>query len=160
LIRGVQLALDHNLTYLVIKGDSKVIIEPASKILNGRSLERITPGWHLLGPLHSFQSLLKPSLTIITSHMRRDANRVADRLANARVDLTQQIILTNSKRPQTSTIWTHCKELAQRDYPHPDGMPLGKRRGTYGMDTWRRELLSQATTPDVFTPHGTHHEES
>jgi ribonuclease HI len=87
LIRGVQLALDHNLTCLVIEGDSKVIIELASKILNGKNLERITPSWRLLGPLHNFQSLLKPSLTIITSHVRHVANRVADRLANAGVDL-------------------------------------------------------------------------
>jgi hypothetical protein len=78
--------------------------------------------------------------------MRHDANRVADRLANAGVDLKQQITLTNSRRPQNSTIWTHCKELARRDHPHPDGVPLGMRRGTDGMD-WRGELLSQAVTP-------------
>jgi ribonuclease HI len=94
LIKGVQMALDHNLTCLIIEGDSKVIIDLATKILNGRDPEKITPSWCLLGPLHSFQSLLRPSLTLTTSHIRRSANKVEDRLANAGVDSTQQIILT------------------------------------------------------------------
>jgi len=97
MIREIQLTLDHDLTCLIIEGDSKVIIELASKIINGRNLEKITPRWRLLGPLHSLQSLLRPSLTLIISPMRRDANRVADRLANEGVDLTQQITLMNTR---------------------------------------------------------------
>jgi ribonuclease HI len=151
LIKGVQLALDHNLTCLIIEGDSKVIIELASKILNGRNLEKITPSWRLLGPLHSFQSLLRPSLTITTSHIRHDANKVADRLANVGVDLMQQITLTNSSRSRNSTLWTHCTELAQRDYPHPDGVPPGEKRRTTGSGQ-SGELLTPTTTPCAFTP--------
>jgi laccase len=41
-----------------------------------------------------------------------------------------------------------------------DGVTLGKRRGTVGRDRWRGELMSQAATPEVLTPHGTHHEGS
>jgi hypothetical protein len=149
MIRGVQLALDHNLTCLIIEGDSKVIIELASKIINGRNPEKITPSWRLLGPLYSFQAILRPSLTIITSHVKRDANKVADKLANAGVDLTRQITLTIPGRSQSSTIWTQCQELAQRDYPHPDGVTNGKRGGTGGRSSWRGELIPQAATPDA-----------
>jgi ribonuclease HI len=35
LIKGVQLALDQSLTFLIIEGDSKIIIDLATKILNG-----------------------------------------------------------------------------------------------------------------------------
>jgi ribonuclease HI len=54
LIKGVQMALDQNLTCLIIEGDSKIIIDLAIKIMNGRDPGKITPSWHLLGPLHSF----------------------------------------------------------------------------------------------------------
>jgi len=58
MIRGVQLALDHNITCLIIEGYSKVIIELASKIINGRKSKKITPSQCLLDPLHCLQSLL------------------------------------------------------------------------------------------------------
>jgi ribonuclease HI len=43
LIKGVEMALDQNLTCLIIEGDSKVIIDLATKNLNGRDLGKITP---------------------------------------------------------------------------------------------------------------------
>jgi ribonuclease HI len=54
LIKGVQLALDQNLTCLIIEGDSKIIIDLETKILNGRDPGKITPSWRLLSPLYSF----------------------------------------------------------------------------------------------------------
>jgi ribonuclease HI len=115
LIKGVQMALDQNLTCLIIEGDSKIIIDLATKILNGRDPGKITPSWRLLGPLYSFQALLRPSLTLTPSHIRRSENKVADRLANAGVDSMQQIILHDSRQSQSSPLWLQCKELAQLD---------------------------------------------
>jgi ribonuclease HI len=43
LIRGVQMALDQNLTCLIIEGDSKIIIDLATKILNGRDPGKSLP---------------------------------------------------------------------------------------------------------------------
>ena len=86
LIKGVKMALDQNLTCLIIEGDSKIIIDLETKIMNGRDPGKITPSWCLLGPLYSFQALLRPSLTLTPSHIRRSVNKVADRLANAGVD--------------------------------------------------------------------------
>jgi ribonuclease HI len=68
LIKGVQMALDQNLTCLIIEGDFKVIIDLTTKILNGIYPGKITPSWRLLGPLYSFQALLRPSNTNPLSH--------------------------------------------------------------------------------------------
>jgi hypothetical protein len=70
LIKGVEMALDQNLAYLIIEGDSKIIIDLATKILKGRDTGKITPSWCLLDPLYSFQALLRPSLTLTPSHIR------------------------------------------------------------------------------------------
>jgi ribonuclease HI len=82
LIRGIQLASDLNLPHLIIEGDSKIIISLVAKIINDTDPEKITPSWHLLGPLSYLQALLHPSLTLITSHIRCEANKVVDKLAN------------------------------------------------------------------------------
>jgi ribonuclease HI len=89
LIKGIQMEIDNNLTRLTIEGDSRVIIELATKVINGKNPEKITPSWRLLGPLNSLKYLLKPSLTFTTSHISRSANKVANKLANAGVDSTQ-----------------------------------------------------------------------
>jgi hypothetical protein len=78
--------VDHNLTCLIGEGDSKVIINLVSKIINGKDATKITPRWHLLGPLNSLQTLLNPSLTLITSHIIREENKVTDKLANEGVN--------------------------------------------------------------------------
>jgi len=62
--------LDKNLTCLIIEGDSKVIINLVTKILNGKDLGKITPSWCLLAPLYSFQALIRPALSMTHSHIQ------------------------------------------------------------------------------------------
>jgi hypothetical protein len=61
------------LTYLIIEGDSKRSILLVAKIINKTDLEKNSPSWHRLGPLSYLQDFLRPSLTLITSHIRREA---------------------------------------------------------------------------------------
>ena len=82
LIRGIELASELNLQPLIIEGDSKVIITLVTKIINGMDLKKITPSWLLLGPLSLLQDFLCPIFTLVTSHIRREANKVAKKLAN------------------------------------------------------------------------------
>jgi hypothetical protein len=44
LIKWVKMGLDQNLTCLIIEGEPKIIIDLATKILNGRYLGKITLG--------------------------------------------------------------------------------------------------------------------
>jgi hypothetical protein len=52
------MAYDINMDYVIIEGDSKIIISLESKIINGNDPEKITPRWRLMGPLNNLQSLL------------------------------------------------------------------------------------------------------
>jgi ribonuclease HI len=69
-----------------IEGDSQVIIQLISKILNGKPLGRISPSWRLAGLLEDFGEFIHPNLILIPSHIKRDANKVADYLANSGID--------------------------------------------------------------------------
>jgi ribonuclease HI len=127
LIRGIQLASELNLQPLIIEGDSKVIITLVTKIINGTDPEKITPSWRLLGPLSHLQALLSPTLMLITSHVRHEANKVADHLANVGVTTQTEILILNPQDHPDSQLLKHCNDLAHQDYPPPDGVPPGAR---------------------------------
>jgi hypothetical protein len=97
LIKGIQMDLDHNLTHLIIEEDSRVIIELAAKVINGKDSKNITLSWCLLGPLNSLKDILRPSLTLTTSHIRRRENKVADILSNAGVESSQHVTFIDTR---------------------------------------------------------------
>jgi hypothetical protein len=57
------------------------------------TLAKISPSWHLLSSLEILKSLLHPGLILIPSHVRREVNKVADKLANEGVVLRGDDIL-------------------------------------------------------------------
>jgi ribonuclease HI len=82
LLRGLKVTIDNHFNKIIAEGDSHIIIQLITKILHGEHPLEISPSWRLSGLLEDFRSLLHPSLTIIPSHMKREANKVADCLAN------------------------------------------------------------------------------
>jgi ribonuclease HI len=126
LIRGIQLATSLNLNHLIIEGDSQVIISLATKIINGSDPAKVSPSWHLLSPLETLHTLLHPSLTLIPSHVRREENKVVDKLANEGVSSQAEDILIEAHQLPTPLLLLHCMEIALRDCPPPDGVTTGE----------------------------------
>ena len=77
-IKGLQLYLSLNLNPLIAEGYSKMIISLAKKFIQGLDPKKITPNWRLIGPLSLLQASLLPPITIIPSHIKREANKVVD----------------------------------------------------------------------------------
>jgi ribonuclease HI len=76
LLRGLQTALSKGYHRLILEGDSQIIIRLTTKILHGCNPGKISPSWRLHSLLADFNSHLHPHLSIITSHVKRDANKV------------------------------------------------------------------------------------
>jgi hypothetical protein len=55
---GIKMTYAINMNYVIIEGDSKIIISLESKIINGNDPVKITPIWCLMGPLKTLQALL------------------------------------------------------------------------------------------------------
>jgi hypothetical protein len=53
---------------------------------------KVSPSWRLSGLLEEFGALLRPNLSIIPSHVKRDANSVADCLENEGVTTERESI--------------------------------------------------------------------
>jgi ribonuclease HI len=78
LLRGIKLATDHDLHKLIVEGDSQIIIQLITKIIHGSHPLEVSPSWRLSGLLEDFKSLLQPNLTLIPSHVKREANKIVD----------------------------------------------------------------------------------
>ena len=69
-----------------MEGDSQIIISMLSKLKDGSEPTKIFPSWRLLGSLESLKNMISPHMVIIPSHVRKEANNIADKLVNAKID--------------------------------------------------------------------------
>jgi hypothetical protein len=74
------------LNKLFVEGDSQIIINLFSRLLNGAYPDRVSPRWCLTSGMIDINSLMQPHFALIPSHVRRKANQIADKLANFGVD--------------------------------------------------------------------------
>jgi ribonuclease HI len=122
LLRGIKIATDHHYNKIIAEGDSQIIVHLITKILHGEHPLEVSPSWRLSGLLEDFGSLLRPSLTIIPSHVKRDANKVADFLENEGVATMTELIHWNAQTSPRSELSDRCQDLARMDSPTPDGV--------------------------------------
>jgi hypothetical protein len=80
-----------------VEGDSQVIIHLVLKIIHGSHPSKVSPSWRLLGLLEDFRSLLQPNLTLIPSHVKREANKITDHLANEGVASKEEMIQLDAR---------------------------------------------------------------
>jgi ribonuclease HI len=78
LLRGLQIAVQHQYHWLIIEGDSQVIIQLISKILHGKPLGGFPLAGDSPGSWRTLGEFIHPNLTLIPSHIKREANKVAD----------------------------------------------------------------------------------
>jgi ribonuclease HI len=86
LLRGIKIATDHDIHQLIVEGDSQIIIQLITKIIHGSHPLEVSPSWRLSGLLEDFKSFLQPNLTLIPSHVKREANKIVEFLENEGVD--------------------------------------------------------------------------
>jgi len=82
LMCGLQAAIDNRFHEIILEGDSQIIIQLITNILYGENPIKVLPSWRLSGLLEEFGALLRPNISIIPSHVKRDANSVADCMEN------------------------------------------------------------------------------
>lgn len=131
LLQGLQATIDRHRHKLILEGDSQIVIQLITKILHGENSLKISPNWRLSRLLEEFGSLLRTNLNIIPSHVKREANRVADCLANEGVAKDTEHIYWEAHISGSSDISDRCHALANRDLQPSDGVPRreGRTRG-------------------------------
>jgi len=98
------------------------------EIIHGSHPSNVSHRWTLLGLLEEFNSLLQPHLTLIPSHVKRDANKIIYFLANKWVYSKGELIQWNTQTSQQTMLLDCCLDLSRRDYPTPYGVTSSRRR--------------------------------
>jgi ribonuclease HI len=139
LLRGLQRAIAKGHHKILLEGESQVIIRLATRILHGCNPDKISPSWRLHSLLADFTLHLQPHYSIITSHVKREANKVADHLANEAVDTGEECLCWEGHDSPVSEVLARCQGLANKDLHSPDGVtgrmtrPRGREPGRGGM---------------------------
>jgi ribonuclease HI len=127
-LRGLQAALMKDYRNIILEGDSQVIIHLITQILNGKMPSKISPSWRLSGLLEDFKNLLTPALSIVPVHVKREANCVADRLANEAAEKENDLSRWMDETTDPPDIFNSCLDLATRDMLPPDGVSTAQTR--------------------------------
>jgi ribonuclease HI len=125
LLRGLQTAIDKGYQRIILEGDSQIIIRLATRILHGCDPDKISPSCRLHGLLANFSHHLQPHLSITTSHVKREANKVVDRLANEAVEKGEEHLRWDGHGSPAPEILTWCQALATSDLHSPNGVTRG-----------------------------------
>jgi len=120
LLHGIQLAQDKSWSPLVVEGDSKIILRMAEKVQSGQPAQKVSNSWRLEGRIEQLGGMLKESDACTWSHVRRNGNKVADRLANLGVEAKIPFwngLLGNLPNREAQEA---CTKLVVQDRGNPD----------------------------------------
>jgi len=80
----IGLQITHHLGHsmIIVEGDSWVTAHMLKKLQNGSLIHKVSIHWRLATNLNLLKDTMKSILTIMTSHVKHEANKVAHQLAN------------------------------------------------------------------------------
>jgi ribonuclease HI len=156
LIRGLHLANELGVHNVVVEGDSQIILNILQRILKGANPDKVTPSWRLSHGIQLLSSLIRPTQAIIPSHVRRQANQVADELANIGTTWTgPDLLCISAQEPEHPTLQQCIRKAATVDSP-PDGVVLratwpnvGEGGGQRSTEPCARLVPHAATIPGL-----------
>ena len=85
MIQGIQIIILNGWLSAIVEGDSRILIQMAQQMANGKSTEKATSSWCLAGRLDDLRAMVVTYPTLSFHHIRREANWVVDLMANISV---------------------------------------------------------------------------
>jgi len=117
---GIGIADQHGYYPLTVEGDSQILINAAIRIQSGTPATKVSSSWRLLRRLESLEVRLKGTNSISFQHVKREANKVADHLANQGVDLNGPPFSGKLNESTNHQLQNDCLSLATQDLLLPD----------------------------------------
>jgi len=105
---------------LEVEGDSFILIAAAQRIQAGTPAVKVAASWRLLSRLESLEEKLQNPQSITFKHVRRTANKVADRLANQGASQRIPYFTGSLDTLDDDKLKNDCISLAQKDLTLPD----------------------------------------
>lgn len=117
--KGICIADQQGYYPLVAEGDSLILINAAIRIQAGSPAAKVASSWRLLSRLEALEDRLRSPNSIIFQHVKRSANKVADRLANQGVNLNSSPFSGHLNESKDTQLQQDCLSLANQDLLPP-----------------------------------------
>jgi len=88
--QGLEILMNYDLHNTIIEADSELTINLVKRINTGTTPNKVSNHWRISQVFHQVQSHLRTLRTLSSVHIRRDANRVVNKLANKGVICTRE----------------------------------------------------------------------
>lgn len=116
--QGIDILIDHNLHNAIIEADSELKINSVKRISIGTTPDKVSNHWRLSQVYHRIQSHLRILRTLSFVHVHRDANGVAEQLANEGVLCTRDNKCCSWKLVPAGQLREDCYTLDHADKEH------------------------------------------
>ena len=75
LLEGLDMASHHGWLPIILEGDSKIILQMATKLLHGKPMSKVANNWKMDHSLDQLRGLLMAHSEVQIHHVKRKANR-------------------------------------------------------------------------------------
>ena len=107
------------------------------QLANGKSTEKVSSSWRLASRLDDLRSMVMTHSTLSFVHVRREANQVADLLANVGVSDVRANRRGRLEDFEAELWIPRCRQLATHDMGDR-GQVMGGMREERGRDRWHQ----------------------
>lgn len=82
LLVGIVLAIQHGWFPIILEGDSRLILQMATKLLHKKPVSKVADNWKIAHTLEQVRGLLRTHLEVQIHHVKRKEDKLPDLLAN------------------------------------------------------------------------------
>ena len=115
MLQGIQLVVRNDWLPAIMEGDSRILIHMAQKLANGKSAEKVESNWRLARRMEDLRALILGFSVLSFQHVKREANRVADLMANVGVADVRDIRWGRLEDLEGEQWLPRCRQLADHD---------------------------------------------
>ena len=115
LMMGLDMIQTNGWHSTILEGDSQLILQMAEKILNGKHVHKVADNWQLIHNLDILRNKLYNRPDVRIRHVKRNANSLADFLANHGVEKGQEIETTLWTDRKHENLWAKCQAIQRKD---------------------------------------------
>lgn len=81
-LAGIVMAIQHGWLPISLEGDSRLILQMATKLLHGKLVSKVVDNWKMAHTIDQLRGLVRAHFEVQIHHVKRKENKLTDLLAN------------------------------------------------------------------------------
>ena len=119
LIVGIDMAIQQGWIPIILEGDSRIILQMATKLLHGKLVSKVADNWKMDHTLEQVRGLVRAHSKVQIHHVKRKQNNLADLLANYGVRHKQEFQQQRWEDVMEESLQRNYQRVMERDEARP-----------------------------------------